>query len=127
MEKQNFYFQGKYFETSEEMFEYANKWSDFPLDEEMAEKILNGLTKDIVMNVFLHGQPFSNDEFIKYVQRIFEFSMRTLNENNKNGIKNDYFSVYCWSYYFALARKKYLLLILEIIKLLVEENYFLQQ
>ena len=87
MEKQNFYFQGKYFETSEEMFEYANKWSDFPLDEEMAEKILNGLTKDIVMNVFLHGQPFSNDEFIKYVQRIFEFSMRTLNENNKNGIK----------------------------------------
>jgi len=85
-EKGQFYFQGSWFDSSEEMFEYVDKWQHFPLDQETAERILDRLKKDIVMNVFMTGQPFTNAKFSEYVERIFEFSMIELH-SQKNELR----------------------------------------
>ena len=76
--KNQFYFQGKWFDDSEAMFKYAEEWKSFPLDEETAKRIVDRLKNEIVMNVFLIGKPMSNIEFSAYVEKIFEFSMKNL-------------------------------------------------
>lgn len=48
--EKNFYFQGKYFDTVKEMFDYCVKWGDEPLDQETATRLLKTVTKDIVLN-----------------------------------------------------------------------------
>lgn len=83
MTNKNFYFQGKYFETDQEMFDYAIKWNYEQLTEETAERILSTLSRDIVMNIFLRGLEFDNSGFTSYIDRIFEFSMKTLMEFKK--------------------------------------------
>lgn len=77
-EKDQFYFQGKYFDNSEDMFEYAKEWLKISLDQETAERQLNSLKKDIIMNIFLRGIEFNNREFNAYIERIFQFSMKEL-------------------------------------------------
>ena len=76
--KNQFYFQGKMFDDSEEMFKYSEDWKTIPLDQETAERILDRLKKEILMNVFLIGKPMNNLDFSAYVERIFEFSMKNL-------------------------------------------------
>lgn len=76
----DFYFQGKWFDSSEEMFEYAREWRSFPLEQECAERIVDTLKKDIIMNVFLMGAKFNNNEFSNYVENIFQYSMKLLND-----------------------------------------------
>jgi hypothetical protein len=83
MSKDQFYFQGKYFDTSEEMFEYAHKWKDLPLEEETAKKIMDTLKKDIVMNIFLRGLEFTNGEFCQYVENVFFAAIKALDEEGK--------------------------------------------
>ncbi len=79
--KNRFYFQGEFFETSEEMFEYATKWQSFPLDQKTAERILKGLNKDIIMNIFLVGKPFTNQEFNEFAEKLFQYSMQELHKS----------------------------------------------
>ncbi len=77
-EKDQFYFQGTYFDTSEQMFKYIESWRKFPLDQETADDILKHLKNDISMIVFLNGHKFTNEEFSFFVIEIFEFSMKRL-------------------------------------------------
>jgi len=78
-----FYFQGKYFDTDEEMFDYAIKWNYEQLTEETADRIAYILSQDIIRNVFARGNGFDNSGFTSYIDRIFEFSMKTLAEYEK--------------------------------------------
>jgi|KBSMisStandDraft_5_1062788.scaffolds.fasta_scaffold59597_8 hypothetical protein len=80
--EKNFYFQGKWFDTSEELFDYSRRWNDFHLNQETAERLLDRLKKDIVLNVFLHGKSFTNSEFSEYLNRIFNFSILEMDKNN---------------------------------------------
>ena len=77
--KDQYYFQGKYFDDSDQMFEYAKNWQNQNLDQETAERQLKALSKDIIMNVFLRGIKFKNNEFNAYLERIFQFAMNELN------------------------------------------------
>jgi len=85
MTKDNYYFQDKWFETPEEMFKYMYEWRDFPLNQETSERILEQFKKDIVMNVFLLGRTFNNIDFTRYIEKIFEFAIKTLNERDLKG------------------------------------------
>lgn len=78
--KNQFYFQGKWFDSSDEMFKYVNEWQKFSTDQETAERILDSLKKDIILNVFLRGKAFTNAEFSEFVEMIFQYTMRSLNE-----------------------------------------------
>jgi ADP-glucose pyrophosphorylase len=80
-QKDQFYFQGKYFDNSEDMFAYSTEWLKLSLDEETADRQMNILNKYIIMNIFLRGIKFNNHEFNEYLDRIFEFA---INEFPKN-------------------------------------------
>lgn len=75
-----FYSEGKFFDTFEEVLEYSKKWNDFDLDTLTADRHLDRLKKDITMNIFMRGIKFTNSEFIKYINSIFEFAIKTLPE-----------------------------------------------
>ncbi len=79
-QKDQFYFEGKYFSNQEDMFEYVKEWQKMPIDQETADRILDRLKKDIRMNVFLRGNGFDNAGFSNYVERIFLCSMNELNK-----------------------------------------------
>ena len=74
----NFFFEGQWFSSAEKMFEFAFKWNDLALDQQTAKSILDKLTKDIILNIFLRGVKFSNREFSNYIKKLFEFSIRNL-------------------------------------------------
>lgn len=76
--KDQYSFQEKLFDSSEDMFKYVNEWGSLPLDRQTAERFLNAVKKDILMNVFLTGKPMNNAEFSKYCEKLFEFSMKNL-------------------------------------------------
>ena len=70
-EKNQFYFQGKMFDSYEEFMEFAKVWPNMELTQEAAERILDGLKKDIIFNIFLMGRVLTNDEFTKVVEHGF--------------------------------------------------------
>lgn len=78
-----FYFQGKSFDNEEDFWAWTKEWKTLPLDQETADRQLNMLKKDIIMNVFLRGIEFNNDEFSSYLEKIFEFSINKLQVYDK--------------------------------------------
>lgn len=77
-QKDQFYFQGKYFDNEKEFFEYARAWLEFPLDQQTAERELDTLKKEIVMNIFLRGVKLNNGQFRELLNKIFEFTITLL-------------------------------------------------
>lgn len=61
--KDQFYFQGKRFDSYEEFIDYASKWSDLPLDEESANRTLESAKKIIIANINLYEIKLTNGEF----------------------------------------------------------------
>lgn len=86
--KDQFYFQGKYFDNEEDFWLWTKEWSFLTLDQETAERQLNMLKKDIIMNIGLRGKKFKNDEFREYVEKIFQFSMNELSRLQNETILN---------------------------------------
>lgn len=78
MTKDQFYFQGKYFDNEAEFLKYAHDWLKFPLDQKTADRQINTLKKEIIMNIFLNGIKFNNEEFQQYINKIFEFAVNQL-------------------------------------------------
>lgn len=81
--KKNFYFQGKWFETDDEMFSYIQEWKKMSLDEETAERTLQRLKNDIWMNIFLRGNQYTNEEFSLYVEKIFNFAIQEMQKKGE--------------------------------------------
>jgi hypothetical protein len=77
--KDQFYFEGKYFDNEEEFWKWTKEWQFLPLDQETADRQINTLKKDIIMNIFLRGVEMSNVEFRTFLNRVFEFAMKDLN------------------------------------------------
>lgn len=77
-EKNTFYFQGKYFDNEEDFWNYSKKWRFLPLDQETADRNLNTLKKEIIMNIFLRGIEMDNMQFSALLNRIFEFVINDL-------------------------------------------------
>ncbi len=77
-QKQKYFVHGKYFDDPDEMFKYCDAWGSFNLDQQNAERILDGLKKEILMNVLFDGKEFSNSEFSQYVEEVFIYSMKRL-------------------------------------------------
>ena len=71
-EKENFYFQGKYFETSNELFEYANDWQNKTLNQATAERFFKRFSQDCIMNIFFVGIELTNIEFSEIIERLFQ-------------------------------------------------------
>lgn len=83
----NYYFQGLWFDTLEEMVEYVKEWNNLPLDQQTAERVGDRIKKDIVMNVFLNGPRFKNYEFSLYMEKVFLYSHKLLHEYS--GVENE--------------------------------------
>jgi len=83
MGENEFYFKGKFFKTFEEMCDHIKVWSKEPLDQLTAEKIMDTLKKDVVMNIFLRGLEFTNGEFCQYVENVFFAAIKALDEEGK--------------------------------------------
>jgi len=77
-EKNTFYFQGKYFDNEEDFWNYSKEWRFLPLDQETADRNLNTLKKEIIMNIFLRGIEMDNMQFSALLNRIFEFVINDL-------------------------------------------------
>lgn len=77
-EKDQFYFEGRFFDNEQEFWNYTKKWGILSLDQETADRHLNIIKKDIIMNIFLRGIEFTNQEFVSYINKIFEFSINNL-------------------------------------------------
>lgn len=71
MDKNQFYFQGKFFDNDKEMFEYAAKWPNQKLDKETAERLLSTFCKDCVMNIFLLGREMTNGDMKELLDDAF--------------------------------------------------------
>lgn len=71
-DKNNFYFQGKFFEDEEAFWQYVQKWGGMPLDQETADRLLNQLKKDILLNIFMFEREYTNNEFQKLLGKVFE-------------------------------------------------------
>jgi hypothetical protein len=79
IDKRNqFYFEGKYFDTFEEMIKHCVNWADLELDIKTAETHLNHLQREIVLNIFMRGIKFKNAQFKQYLQEIFEFAIEKM-------------------------------------------------
>ena len=77
----NFYFQGKFFETFDEMLEYYKIWEQSKLDEKTAKEMTDKIMEQILVNVFLYSE-FTNKEFNEYLQKTFDFSMNLLHNGD---------------------------------------------
>jgi hypothetical protein len=79
--KDNFCFQGMFFETFEEMVKYEKEWRNSLLLQETAERLLKYLMNDILVNLMIRDfLGYSNKEFVEYVDKIFEFSIKSLKD-----------------------------------------------
>ncbi|CAB4133807.1 hypothetical protein UFOVP264_27 [uncultured Caudovirales phage] len=79
-EGKKFYFQGKWFDSSEEMFSYAVEWNSFLLNRETAERILDKFKKDLLINIFMAMPSFTNREFSNKVEEVLLFAIQKLRE-----------------------------------------------
>lgn len=77
-DKLPFYFEGKYFDNEEDFFKWVKEWQFLSLDQETAEIKLDNLKKDILMNIFFRGIKFTNNDFVIFLNKIFEFAMKEL-------------------------------------------------
>ncbi len=87
--KDQFYFQGKYFDNQEDFWKYVNEWGLLALNQETAERQMDTLKKEIIMNIFLRGIELKNIDFRNYVNKIFEFAMIQLDHAEDWTFKND--------------------------------------
>lgn len=76
--KDKYYYQGKYFDSFDESFKYANEWQALPLDQETANRNLNTFKKEMIMNIFLMGVKMTNSEFNEFLERVFQFALHDL-------------------------------------------------
>src|SRR5689334_11436202 len=73
-----FYYEGKYFDKEEDFWKYIKEWSFLPLDAETANRHLDTIKKDILMNIFLRDIEMNNGEFKEFLNCVFEFAMKEL-------------------------------------------------
>ncbi len=82
-EKNQFYFQGRMFDSYEQFMEFAKVWPSLELTQEAAERILDFQKKDIIMNIFLMGRVLTNDEFTKVVEHGFYEMVKKIQRINQ--------------------------------------------
>lgn len=82
-EKQkNFYFEGKYFETEEEFFAYAKKWSQSHTDKDTFLRKWKSLGDQIWLNIELREIKFTNEKLNEIIDEIFFETMDLTWERN---------------------------------------------
>lgn len=55
-----FFYKGKYFDSENEFFEYANQWGNLPADIDYWEGFLKDRLNEIKMNIAMTNGGFSN-------------------------------------------------------------------
>lgn len=83
-DKENFHFQGKWFETFDEMIEYSNEWGNYRLDMFTATDLFSKMMKSLLLNVFLTSKPFTNKQFNNYLDKLFENAIFELHQFNES-------------------------------------------
>lgn len=76
--KDQFYFQGKFFDNQDDFWKYVKEWQTCDLDRISAERILDLLKRDIIMNIGLRELKITNSEFNDFVEKIFLFAMNQM-------------------------------------------------
>ncbi len=79
-QKGNFYYKGAWFDTYEELIEYAITWGKKSLTHETANEILKHIGRDIIINIGLREIEFTNSEFSQYIQDLFMYAMEMLDK-----------------------------------------------
>lgn len=72
------FYQGKWFDSIDDMIEYAKQWSDSVADDDSKRMALKKMTDDLLLNIHLYDKTFSNREFSEYVYKVFLEAMRIL-------------------------------------------------
>lgn len=85
--EQQFYFQGKVFETFAEMIKYTQEWGNTRLNQETATRLLQALKDDILINVFMYPECFTNQQFNNCLNEIFSFAIFKIRNLEHNGIE----------------------------------------
>ena len=81
--KDQFYYQGKYFEKQEDFWAYVKEWQTLALDQETAERLTETFKRDIVMNTLLTTETITNIEFSNLLGDTFTFFIATLRGRKK--------------------------------------------
>ncbi len=71
LDTENFYYKGKWFNTPEEMFEYAKEWNQTCISEESLNQIFKCLKKDILFNMGLFNFKINNSDLIEITESLF--------------------------------------------------------
>lgn len=74
-----FFFEGKYYSTEKDFSDAVREWHSNPLDAETAERKLDHIKNDILMNVYMNisfskGE-VTNLDYQEYLSDVFVFSM----------------------------------------------------
>lgn len=78
------YYKGKYFDSSEEMFEYAQKWNNAICTEASVEQIFKELSLNVVINIMIWNPNFTNNEMVALSEHLFWEAMRQMVHIGKN-------------------------------------------
>ena len=71
-------YQGKWFDSLDDMIEYSKQWSDSVSDDDSKRTALKRMTDDLMLNIHILDMRFSNREFSEYVYKVFLEAMRIL-------------------------------------------------
>jgi hypothetical protein len=78
--RENFHFEGKYFETEDEFRNYASKWGAMELNQETVERKIEMLKKTILLHIFMCNRKITNSQFDKIITDTLFFVLRKINE-----------------------------------------------
>lgn len=81
-EDNKFYYQGQSFDSEDEFWAYVKRWPNLPLDEQTANRILETLKKEIKLNLFIKDIKFSNSQFSNYIEKVFTYAIRKLDDTD---------------------------------------------
>lgn len=79
-----FFFNGKRFDTLEEMIEYSKEWNNKEIDQQSCKLILDILCRDIFTNISMYGLRLTNRKFSQMIEEIFLDFMKQLLDHKKN-------------------------------------------
>ena len=85
VKKDQFYFQGKYFDNENEFWAYVKEWPNLNLDPVTMYRLFDTFKEDCVINFFLMSEKsIKNGEMNKILEETFMFFMKKINKENEH-------------------------------------------
>ena len=84
-----FFWNGKHFDTLEEMMEYSKEWNEKKLDEESFQLIFEHLRREIILNIHLFESEITNMQFSQMIEDTFLDFMRYLLDHKFKETENE--------------------------------------